>query len=77
LDEDAVIRMNGVYHEISYEGYVHWKSVPLATTIHHTKKPKQTYLNAVETWLSACWEQHEWVESHKNRARELGLLENI
>jgi hypothetical protein len=77
IDEAVVKANNGVYPEVTYGGMVHWKRVPFANQIHHTKKPKQTYLNVVETWLSACQEQHEWVENNKSKARELGLLENI
>lgn len=77
IDEAVVKAHNGVYPEVDSNGITHWIRVPFATTIHHTKKPKQTYLNDVATWLSGSWVQHEWVENNKAEARKLGLLHNI
>ncbi len=77
IDEAIVHAHNGVYPEVDSNGITHWIRVPFATTIHHTKKPKQTYLNDTTTWLSASWPQHEWVENNKSQARLQGLLQNI
>lgn len=76
LNEADIIMMNGAYCETTFGGMRHWKTVPLATQIHHTKKPKCKYLNDISTWLSACFDQHDWVENHKDLARQLGLLCN-
>lgn len=73
LDEAEVIKNNGWYEA----GPTHQKRVPPANQIHHTKKPKQTYLNDESTWLSASDEWHVWVENHKSEARQLGVLQNI
>lgn len=77
LKEEDIKQYNGAYKETTNDGMNYWKIVPLATEIHHTKKPKSTYLCDQSTWLSACREQHEWVENNKGKARELGLLQNI
>ena len=45
--------------------------------IHHTKKPRATYLNAVETWMGLCRVCHSRIENNKDWARENGYLENI
>jgi hypothetical protein len=50
---------------------------PKATEIHHTKKPKATYLNDESTWLAVCREMHDKIESNKSWAREKGYLHNI
>jgi hypothetical protein len=50
---------------------------PLSTEIHHMKKPKATYLNDESTWMAVSREGHEWIENHKNLAREKGYLSNI
>lgn len=49
---------------------------PLSTEIHHSKKPKATYLNDESTWFAASRYWHNWVEEHKKEARELGLLQD-
>lgn len=51
--------------------------VPAATEIHHTRKPKATYLNDERTWLAVCREMHEKIEQNKSWARERGYLQNI
>lgn len=48
-----------------------------ATDIHHTKKPRATYLNAVETWMGLCRICHSRIENDKAWARENGYLESI
>lgn len=59
------------------DGFYHTAVVPRSTEIHHTKKPKQTYLNDESTWLAASRKLHEWVENNKAEARRLGLLQNF
>src|SRR4051812_25862669 len=55
-----------------------WQETPavlqLSTEIHHTKKPKCKYLNDESTWLAVCRWAHEWIEDHKDIARNLRLL---
>lgn len=51
--------------------------VPASTEIHHTKKPKATYLNDESTWLAVCREMHDKIEMNKSWAREKGYLQNI
>ncbi len=50
---------------------------PMSTEIHHTKKPKATYLNDESTWLAVCREMHDKIENNKSWAREKGYLQNI
>lgn len=58
-------------------GWMLWKhSAPFSTEIHHSKKPKATYLNDESTWFACCREMHDWVESNKGTARQLGLLQD-
>ena len=45
-----------------------------ATEIHHRNKRNGRRLNIERFWMACCREQHEWVESHKDEARKLGLL---
>lgn len=52
-------------------------SVPRSSEIHHTKKPKATYLNDESTWLAVCREMHDKIEGNKKWAREKGYLQNI
>ena len=52
------------------------RAVPLATEIHHKKKPKCKYLNDESTWMPVSREGHEWIEANKKLARERGYLEN-
>lgn len=47
---------------------------PLATEIHHMKKPKSKYLNDESTWLAVSRWGHEFIEQNKSIARKLGLL---
>lgn len=70
--EDLVIAASGLIR--SATGYI--KSVPLATEIHHKKKPKCKYLNDESTWMAVSREGHEWIEANKKLARERGYLEN-
>lgn len=51
--------------------------IPKSTEIHHTKKPKATYLNDESTWLAVCREMHEKIENNKAWARSKGYLQNI
>jgi len=74
LDESDVIAHNGVYEETTPSGFTHWKHVPLAIEIHHSKSPKKTYLNDVSTWFAACREQHNWVKDNQSQARLQGVL---
>lgn len=77
LKEEEVIRNNGlVWIPNSVYGSAK-RQVPIATEIHHSRKPKKTYLNDESTWFAASREYHEWAENHKNLARELGVLHNI
>lgn len=48
---------------------------PLATEIHHTKKPRSKYLNDESTWLAVCRWSHNWIENNKSTARQVGLLQ--
>ena len=73
LDEEDIIYDSGFYFLDTYARHC----VPRATEIHHSKKPKSTYLNDESTWFAACREQHEWVENNKSQARLQGLLHNI
>lgn len=52
-------------------------SVPRSSEIHHTKKPKATYLNDETTWLAVSREMHDKIEQNKSWAREKGYLQNI
>tara|TARA_R110001583_G_C5485364_1_gene394249 strand:+ start:389 stop:661 length:273 start_codon:yes stop_codon:yes gene_type:complete len=45
--------------------------------IHHTKKPRKKYMNAVDTWMAVCRTCHEEIENNKSWAREQGYLENF
>lgn len=47
---------------------------PASIEIHHTRKPKCKYLNDESTWLAVCRWSHDWIENHKDIARELCLL---
>lgn len=47
---------------------------PIATQVHHTKKPKCKYLNDETTWLAVSFWSHQWIEDHKKTARLLNLL---
>ena len=47
-----------------------------ATQIHHRAKRGKN-LNNTATWLPCCARCHEYIESNKSLARELGLLKNI
>ena len=48
-----------------------------STDIHHTKKPRSTYMNDVDTWLAVCRICHSRIENNKAWARENNLLENF
>jgi hypothetical protein len=50
---------------------------PPSSQIHHMRKPKSKYLNDESTWMAVSREGHEWIERHKNLARERGYLYNI
>ena len=50
---------------------------PLATSIHHRKKPKKTYLNAVTTWMGVGNEGHRAIEDNLALARQKGYAFNI
>ena len=41
-------------------------------TIHHTKGRGKYYLDDT-TWIPLCLSCHEWVETHPEKAREMGL----
>jgi len=55
---------------------MHGLPPPPSTEVHHKAKRGKNYLNT-DTWLAVCRASHEWIENHKNVARQLGLLENI
>lgn len=44
-----------------------------ATQIHHCAK-RGPNLNNEETWCGSCPACHEWIHSHAQKARQLGLL---
>jgi hypothetical protein len=44
-------------------------------TVHH-KKGRGKYFLDVSTWLSACFNCHQWIETHPEEAKELGLSES-
>ena len=48
--------------------------IPRATQIHHRNKARGERLLDKRWWIAASAEEHEWVESNKDEARELGLL---
>lgn len=45
----------------------------VSSTVHHTFG-RNKYLLDTSTWLAGCWPCHDWVETHKNQAREMGLI---
>jgi hypothetical protein len=59
---------------IAKNGYSHGKKIPRATQIHHRNKSRGDRLLDKLWWMSACAEEHEWVENNKTEAREIGLL---
>lgn len=66
LDEKLVIALGG-----NVRGLI----VPKATQIHHrNKRNTSERLLDQRWWMGASAEEHEWVERHKDEARELGLL---
>src|SRR5258708_4023910 len=64
LNEDLVIKSGGYY--LTSDGP---KRVPGSTEIHHSKKPRATYLNDESTWFSASQKWHRYAEDHLNIAR--------
>lgn len=50
------------------------KRIPRATHIHHRNKRNGARLRDDRWWLSACLEEHDWVENNKDDARALGFL---
>jgi hypothetical protein len=70
--EAFILKKNGIF-------YLNGSLIfaPRSTDIHHTKKPKATYLNDESTWLAVCREMHDKIENNKSWAREKGYLKNI
>lgn len=44
-----------------------------STQIHHMRR-RGPYLNDESTWCGCCADCHRWIETHAQKARELGLL---
>ncbi len=47
-----------------------------ATEVHHKKGRGKYYLD-VSSWLATCFYCHQWENSHRNQAVELGLRERV
>ncbi len=45
-----------------------------ATMRHHMKRQQGKMMNDQRYWLPTCMNGHTWIEDHKNKARELGLI---
>lgn len=73
LDEEHVIRNGGTITAAGPNGPVAI-TVPRSDQIHHRNKRTGDRKNDERWWLAACFEEHEWVERHKDVARALGLL---
>jgi hypothetical protein len=70
LDEGAVINNRGL---LAIEG--RRVLVPPADDVHHrNKRCSERRLLDERFWISASRGVHDWVEAHKDLARELGLL---
>ena len=65
LDERFVLASGGIV-----EGVM----VPRSTEVHHRNKKDGDRLLDQRWWLAVCRTQHDWIENHKNLARESGLL---
>lgn len=59
---------------ISAEGFLRGLCIPLATQIHHRNKTNGPRLLDKRWWMSACHEEHQYVENHKEESRKIGLL---
>lgn len=66
--------MDWLFHNEKATWKISPREHPKSTEIHHMKKPKCKYLNDETTWLAVSRWAHNWIEDHKNIARELGLL---
>lgn len=51
------------------------RTCPPSSEIHHTKKPRNKYLNVESTWLAVSRWSHDFIENHKSIARQIGLLQ--
>jgi hypothetical protein len=51
-----------------------WTPVPRSTDVHHKNKRFGSRLNDERFWMAVSREGHEWIERHKNLAREKGYL---
>ncbi len=45
-----------------------------STQVHHMKGQNWRVMNDMKFWLPTCMNGHAWIEDHKNRAREMGLI---
>lgn len=72
IDEESVIALS----KESQSGiiFINGQLVPRATQIHHRNKARGERLLDKRWWMSACDLEHNWVETHKEEARKLGLL---
>lgn len=59
---------------IANYGYSGGRKVPRSNQIHHRGKSVGEMLNDERWWMACSFPEHDWVENHKNIARELGLL---